>query len=126
MSIRLTSCGSIRFYTPQQKQKDAPYERSPAISGVRSSNEALLCRYKSAKHRRSHISPTASKVINAVIVHWKITAFRLSFSICLGVTHYTLQARSCARGIPLTPFRGYGNMRAGTASPCVHLPLILF
>jgi len=122
----MQSCNTFEFYTPLQTQKDAPYERSPAISGVRSSNRALPFRYKSTKNDGALISPRQPRISSS----GQSSTGRLTLldilSVSSGVTHYTLQARWCARGVPLDSLRGYGKCPQEPLRPACIFPLSSF
>ena len=53
---------ALQFHTPWHKQKDASYVKLPAISGGQFPNDALLCRYKSAKDGGALISPQQPRI----------------------------------------------------------------
>ena len=122
----MTSCDIFEFYTPIQTQKGAPYGSSPTISGVRSSNRALPCRYKSAKYGGALISPRQPRISSS----GQSSTGRLTLldilSVSSGVTHYTLQARWCARGVPLDSLRGYGKCPQEPLRPACIFPLSSF
>lgn len=95
-----------------------------AISGGQFPNVALLCRDVIAYTERSHLSPTTSNIVVSSVVHRKTEPPRYS-SNSVGCNTLHLASKVVCKGIPLDPCRGYGNLHAGTASPCAYLPLIL-
>ena len=95
-----------------------------AISGGQFPNVALLCRDVIAYTERSHLSPTTSDIVVRTVVHRKTVLPRYP-SNSVGCNTLHLASKVVCKGIPLDPCRGYGNLHAGTASPCAYLPLIL-